>query len=244
MKDMYCFAATEEDNQKFYEKAKAAYGEVFKRVGLGDKTYITSASGGVFTDKHSHEFQTICEAGEDNIFVNKETGEAVNEEIYQNQEGFEKIKAAEVGNIFNFGSRKCEQMGLQYKDQNGNVLPVFLSSYGVGITRLLAVLAEVMSDEKGLVWPEAIAPFKYHLILIPSSNEAVKKAAEEIYKKLGADCLYDDRDTRAGEKFADADLLGMPIQIIVSERSLENGGVELKDRKTGETKIVSAESLN
>jgi prolyl-tRNA synthetase len=245
MKDMYCFAVTDEANLEFYEKSKQAYIEVFRRVGLGDITYITSASGGVFTDKFSHEFQTVCDAGEDNIYINEETGEAVNEEIYKEEPGFKKVKAAEVGNIFNFGSKKCEQMGLQYKDSNGSVLPVFLSSYGIGITRLLAVIAEVMSDEKGLVLPEGVSPFKYHIVEIASDNPEVRKTAEELYRKLGeGNSLYDDRDARAGEKFADADLLGMPRQVIVSERSLEKGGVELKERRTGEAKIVSLENFS
>lgn len=242
MKDMYCFAATDEANQGFYEKARQAYLEVFRRVGLGEATYVTSASGGVFTDKFSHEFQTVCDAGEDNIYINEGAREAVNEEIYKEEPGFKKVKAAEVGNIFNFGSKKCEQMGLQYKDHDGSVRPAFLSSYGIGITRLLAVIAEVMSDEKGLVLPESIAPFKYHIIEIISENSKVRETAEVLYKKLGENnCLYDDREARAGEKFADADLLGMPWQVIVSERSFEAGGVELKNRKTGETKIVSQE---
>jgi prolyl-tRNA synthetase len=244
MKDMYCFAATEEDNSEFYNKATQSYLNVFDRLGLGDLTYVTSASGGFFTDKLSHEFQTLCEAGEDMIYVNKDSKNALNEEIYKDEKGFEKVKAAEVGNIFNFGTKKSEQMGLYFQDKDGNKKPVFLSSYGIGITRLMGVMVEIFNDDKGIIWPEAVAPFKYHLVEIVSKKPEVKQAAEALYERFGAgNVLYDDRDVRAGEKFADADLLGMPYQIIVSERSIESGGVELKDRKSGETKIVKADSI-
>jgi len=253
MKDMYAFCATEEDNMDFYQKTTDAYVNVFKRVGLGDITYVTSASGGFFTDKFSHEFQTICETGEDVIYVNKEKNIAVNEEIYNKEtvekmgmkmEDFEKKKAAEVGNIFNFGTGKCEQMGLYFGDKDGTKKPVYLSSYGIGVTRLMGVLVEVFSDDKGIIWPEAVAPFKYQLIEIPSEKNEVKEMAEKIYKKLGeANVLYDDRNARAGEKFADADLLGLPYQIIVSEKNMAVGKLELKNRKTGEVKMISENEI-
>jgi len=243
MKDMYYFAATDEANTEFYNKSIEAYKNVFKRVGLGEVTYVTSASGGVFTDKFSHEFQTICDAGEDIIYVNKETGEAVNEEIYKDEGGYEKVKAAEVGNIFNFGTKKSEQLGLYFTDQNGEKKPAYLSSYGIGITRLLGVLAEVFGTENGMVWPEVVAPFKFHIIEIPSQNADVKKTAERIYEKLNGNVLYDDRDARAGEKFADADLLGMPYQIVVGEKNLAENRLELKNRATGEVKMISESDL-
>lgn len=257
MKDMYCFASSDEANLDFYNRSIDAYKKVFERVGLGGITYVTSASGGVFTDKFSHEFQTICDAGEDIIYVNKEKNIAVNQEIY-NKENLEKMgmkesdfeekKAAEVGNIFNFGSKKCEELELYFTDKDGNKKPVFLSSYGIGITRLMGVLVEVFGNEKGIVWPESVAPFKFHLIEINSekseAKEKVKNKAEEIYKKLGADnCLYDDRGARAGEKFADADLLGMPYQIVISEKNIDSGLLELKNRKTRDVKMVSEEEL-
>lgn len=253
MKDMYAFCVNEEENINFYNKATEAYKNVFKRIGLGDITYVTSASGGFFTDKFSHEFQTICDTGEDIIYVNEVGGVAVNEEIYNEEtiekmglkmEDFEKKKAAEVGNIFNFGSKKCEEMGLYFNDKDGTKKPVHLSSYGIGITRLLGVLVEVFADDKGIIWPEAVAPFKYHIVEITSQKLEVREAAEKIYKKLGEmNCLYDDRDLRAGEKFADADLLGMPYQIIVSEKNIESGKLELKNRKTSEVKMVSLKEI-
>jgi prolyl-tRNA synthetase len=253
MKDMYAFCATDEENINFYNKSIEAYKNVFKRVGIGDITYITSASGGFFTDKFSHEFQTICDAGEDFIYVNKDKNIAINEEIYNEEtlqkmgmkmEDFEKQKAAEVGNIFNFGSGKCEQMGLYFSDKDGKKKPVHLSSYGIGITRLMGTIVEVFADDKGIIWPEAVAPFKFNLVEIVSEKSEVKETAEKIYKKLGErNVLYDDRDLRAGEKFADADLLGMPYQIIISEKNVASGKFELKNRKTGETSMVGEDEL-
>ena len=253
MKDMYAFCATDEDNMDFYKKSTNAYMNVFKRIGLGDITFITSASGGFFTDKFSHEFQTICETGEDIIYINKEKKVAVNKEIYNKEtvekmgmvlEDFGEKKAAEVGNIFNFGTGKCEQMGLYFSDKDGVKKPVHLSSYGIGITRLLGVLVEVFADDKGIVWPEFVAPFKLHLIEILSGKPEVKEKAEKIYKKMGeANVLYDDRDARAGEKFADADLIGIPYQVIVSEKNLLEGKLELKNRKTGEIKMIKEDEL-
>lgn len=254
MKDMYYFAPTEEDNTNFYNKTIETYKRIFERVGLGDFTYITSASGGVFTDKFSHEFQTICEAGEDNIYVNDKENIVLNEDVYnketlekigmKKEEDFKKKKAAEIGNIFNFGKKKSEQMDLYFKDKDGEKKPVYLSSYGIGITRLLGVLVEVFGDEKGIVWPESVAPFKFHIIEIPSEKTEVREMAEKIYKEIGVEqALYDDRNLRAGEKFADADLLGMPYQIIISEKNVGSQKLELKHRKTGEVKMISEDEL-
>jgi prolyl-tRNA synthetase len=253
MKDMYYFARNEEENVDFYKKTTDAYINIFKRIGLGNITYITSASGGLFTDKFSHEFQTICETGEDNIYVNKDKNIAVNEEIYNEEtvqkmgmkmEDFEKKKAAEVGNIFNFGSGKCEQMGLYFTDKDGAKKPVHLSSYGIGVTRLMGVLVEVFADEKGLIWPESISPFKHHIIEIISENPEVKKTAQKLYENLGEqNCLYDDRNLRAGEKFADADLVGLPYQIIISEKNISSGKIEVKSRKTEETKMLTENEI-
>ncbi len=253
MKDMYAFSTTEENNLEFYNKTIEAYKNVFARLGLGEITYVTSASGGVFTDKFSHEFQTVCEAGEDNIYVNKEKKIALNEEIFNEktledmsmkESDFEKQKAAEVGNIFNFGTKKSEEMGLSFQDKEGNKKPVFLSSFGIGITRLMGVIAEVFGNDKGIIWPESVAPFKYHLIEVISSESKVRETALRIYTKLGGEnALYDDRDLRMGEKLADSDLFGIPAQIIVSEKTLEKGLLEIKNRKTGETTFVEEKDL-
>ena len=250
MKDMYCFTETEEENLSFYNSVIDAYMKVFQRVGLGDITYVTSASGGVFTDKFSHEFQTLCEAGEDVIYFNENKKVALNEEIYNGKtldtlglkaSDFTSKKAAEVGNIFNFGTKKSEQLGLYVKNNLGDKQPLYLSSYGIGVTRLVGVIAETLSDEKGLVWPKAVAPFRVHLISL-NQNEA----ADEIYKTLeaeGIEVLYDDRDLRAGEKFADADLIGIPTRVVVGEKGLQSKMLEVKDRTSEKTKMLTLKDL-
>lgn len=254
MKDMYSFSRSEVEHNEFYEKATEAYLNVFRRVGLGDITYVTSASGGVFTDKFSHEFQTLCDAGEDNIYVHQDCKLAMNEEIFNDEtldklsvskDDFELKKAAEVGNIFTFGTEKCEQLGLYFNDENGEKVPVYLGSYGIGVSRLMGVLAEVFADEKGLVWPKEVAPFRVHLISLGSEG-ALKELSDDVYKTLKAEnieVLYDDRDARAGEKFADSDLIGIPTRVIIGEKSLESKMLEVKDRKTGETTLMSIENF-
>lgn len=254
MKDMYCFTTTEEENLTFYESVIQAYMNVFKRVGLGDITYVTSASGGVFTDKFSHEFQTICEAGEDNIYVNEERKLALNEEVYNdktlNELGlkdgdFEMKKAAEVGNIFNFGTKKSEELGLNITDQSGNKNPVYLSSYGIGVSRLMGTIVEVLSDEKGIIWPKEVAPFRVHLISL-GTDPAAKELCDEVYKTLeaeGVEVLYDDRDARAGEKFADADLIGIPTRVVVGDKAIESKMLEVKERTESQPTMMTLEHL-
>lgn len=251
MKDLYSYSLGEKDHEEFYNKVIEAYFRIFNRVGVGEDTFITFASGGAFTE-FSHEFQTITDAGEDFIYINRDKKIALNEEVMNpetleklgvSESELEKVKTAEVGNIFNFGTRKCEELDLFYTDSEGKKVPVWLGSYGIGITRLMGVVVEKYSTDNSLVWPEAIAPFKYHIIEIPSQNAEVRKAAEALYERLSPNALYDDREARAGEKFADADLLGMPYSIVVSERGLAEGKVELKNRKTGEVKSVSLEEV-
>jgi prolyl-tRNA synthetase len=243
MKDMYSYAVDEAEHMDFYNKATDAYMNVYQRLGLGDITYITSASGGVFTDKFSHEFQTICEAGEDMIYVHKDKKLALNAEIFNTEtleklgkkkEDFEEKKTAEVGNIFTFGTGKCEELDLYYTDKDGTKKGVFLGSYGIGVTRLMGVIAEIFSDEKGLIWPKEIAPYRVHLVLV-SNKEEVKGHAEEIYKTFiteGVEVLFDDRDARAGEKFADSDLIGIPTRIVIGDKTA-GGMLEVKDRRSG-----------
>lgn len=255
MKDMYAFSKTREENDIFYTKAQHAYMSVFKRIGLGDITYITSASGGVFSNEFSHEFQTVCDAGEDIIYVNEAKKIALNKEIFNEKtlsemgmkEGdFVTKKVAEVGNIFNFGTEKCEKLELFFKENDGTKKPVFLSSYGIGVTRLMGVIAEVLSDDKGLVWPKEVAPFTVHLISIEDKEGKVKVEADKIYKKLverGEEVLYDDRDMRPGEKFADSDLIGIPKRIVVSSKTLEQDSVEVKDRATGTVEMIKNERI-
>lgn len=251
MKDMYSYAISEEQHMDFYNKTIDAYLEVYKKLGLGDITYVTSASGGVFTDKFSHEFQTLCEVGEDIIYVHKEKPIAVNEEIFNEEslsklgykaEDFEMKKAAEVGNIFTFGTKKCEEMELFFMDKEGKKQAVFLGSYGIGVTRLMGVITEIFADDKGMVWPESIAPFKVHLIQLGS----VADQAAALYEKLiaqGIEVLLDDRDMGAGAKFADADLIGIPYRVLISDKSLEKGGLEFKKRNESEVQIITENEL-
>lgn len=242
MKDLYSFSRTQEEHDAFYEKAKKAYIKVFERVGIGAFTYFTTASGGTFS-KYSHEFQTLTEAGEDIIFITDEgKREAVNKEI-ETPSGAEGKKAVEVGNIFPLGTRFSEPLGLFFSDESGSKTPVIMGSYGIGLGRLMGTVVEVLSDEKGIVWPKEIAPFRVHLLVL---SENAKSKADELYEKLstaGIETLYDDRDVRAGEKFADADLIGIPTRVVIGDKSLESGKVEVKDRATGDEQEMAADEL-
>lgn len=252
MKDMYSYSRDEKEHMDFYNKTIESYKKVFERVGLGDITFVTTASGGVFSDKFSHEFQTICDAGEDNIYVHKDGKLALNEEVFDDKtlsdlnvskEDFELKKAAEVGNIFTFGTKKCEEIGLFFTDKDGNKKPVYLGSYGIGITRLMGVIAEVFSDEKGLVWPKEVAPFQVHLVRL-GTNEKTVEVADKLYadlRKKGIEVLYDDRDLRPGEKFADSDLIGIPVRFVVSDKTVAENKVEVKMRISGETELLTEE---
>ena len=251
MKDMYSFHATKEDLDAYYEKAIEAYKRVYDRLGIGDDTYVTFASGGAFT-KFSHEFQTICDAGEDIIYLHREKNIAINEEVIDdaiaelgiNRDDLEQVKTAETGNIFNFGTQKTDEMGLYYTGEDGKDHSLYIGSYGIGVTRAMGVIAEKLSDDKGLVWPEAIAPYKIHLVSIGEKGTA---EADRLYDELasaGVEVFYDDRTERPGAKFADAELMGMPWRITMSDRAVENGGkFELTERKTGETKLLSYDEL-
>ncbi len=255
MKDLYSFSKDEAEHNIFYEKAKTAYMNVFKRVGLGDKTYITFASGGSFS-KFSHEFQTLTEAGEDSINVNEKAGLAINDEVMTDEvlvqlgldkKDFVKKTAVEVGNIFSLGTRFSDAFELNYVDSNGEKKPVIMGSYGIGPGRLMGTVVEVLADDKGIVWPESIAPFRVHLIPLFDKENKVKPEADKIYSELtqkGIEVLYDDRDLRAGEKFADSDLLGIPVRLVISEKTLANGEIELKNRRESEASMVKLVDLS
>ena len=254
MKDMYSYSLTEAGHLDFYNKATEGYINVFKKIGIGDITYVTSASGGFFTDKFSHEFQTICEAGEDTIYIHKDGKLALNEEVFNektltelnvSKSDFEKKKSAEVGNIFTFGTGKCEELGLYFTDKDGTKKPVYLGSYGIGITRLMGVLAEVFADEKGLVWPKEVTPFMVHLVRLGDNSDVVSYADKlyEDLKKKNIDVLYDDRDLRAGEKFADSDLIGIPVRIVVSDKTVAEKKVEVKNRTESDSKLMEVEEV-
>lgn len=253
MNDMYSYSVSDAAHQTFYDAATQAYLRVFERVGLGDDTFLTFASGGAFT-QFSHEFQTICDAGEDIVYLHRGKKLAINEEVMSNEvmlqlgvqrEELEQVKTAEVGNIFSFGITKSEQLGLYFMDEAGNKKPVILGSYGIGITRLMGVIAEKFADDKGIIWPENIAPAKVYLAILDQSPEVIS-AADELYdtlKKHGVEVLYDDKNIRPGEKFSDADLLGIPYRVVVSEKTMKNNIYELKKRTEPEPIMVSAEEI-
>ena len=253
MKDLYSYSRTEQEHKIFYDKVTKAYLSIFKKVGLGDVTFFTFASGGAFT-QFSHEFQTLTEAGEDIIYLNREKKVAINEEVYSDDvlsllnlkaEELEKVKAAEVGNIFSFGTTKSEDLGLYFSDEDGRAKAVVLGSYGIGVGRLMGVIVEHFADERGMVWPEAISPAKVIIDCLGLGKEVVS-AADKLYKDLtarGVAVIYDDRDMRPGEKFSDADLLGIPYRIVVSKQTLASGQLELKKRTDTKTQMVSYREL-
>ena len=250
MKDMYSVHASKEDLDKYYNAAIEAYKRCYDRFGIGDETYVTFASGGAFT-KFSHEFQTICDAGEDYIYLHRGKNIAVNEEVLDDavkelgidRSELERVKTAEVGNIFNFGTQKSEEMRLVFTDAEGVEQYAYMGSYGIGITRVMGVIVEKFADDKGLVWPENIAPAKVYLVQIGSQS---RSAADELYQKLqsaGVETIYDDRDERPGVKFADAELLGIPYRVTVSDRLLDDGKWEVSTRQTGEQRLLTADEL-
>ena len=250
MKDMYSIHASKEDLEAYYQAVIEAYKRCYHRLGLGDDTYVTFASGGAFT-KFSHEFQTICEAGEDYIYLHRGRNLAINEEVVDeavrelgiDKSELERVKTAEVGNIFNFGTQKSEEMGLVFTGEDGRQHHAYMGSYGIGITRVMGVIVEKFADDKGLVWPEEVAPARVHLVQIGKESVA---AADELYDTLqqaGITVLYDDRAARPGEKFADAELLGMPTRVTVSDRLLEAGEWEVVDRRTGEQQRLTTSQL-
>lgn len=248
MKDMYSMHISAQNLDEYYQKAIDAYKKAYDRLGIGGETYVTFASGGAFT-KFSHEFQTICEAGEDTIYLHREKNIAINEEVIDDavkelgisRDELEKVKTAEVGNIFNFGTQKTDEMGLKVTGIDGKPQSVYLGSYGIGITRVMGVIVEKFADEKGMIWPEEIAPFKVHLIDIKSPEEA-QKIYNDLTKK-GVEVLWDDRDVAPGQKFAESDLIGIPYRVVVSPKTLEQDSVEVKKRSESDAEIVELDQL-
>ncbi len=249
MKDLYSFHLTEEDLNDYYEKVDKAYLRIFERAGIKEKTYKTFASGGTFS-KYSHEYQTLTQAGEDIIYICEKCHTAVNKEIIADVENKcpecgEKLskteKAVEVGNIFKNKDKYTLPFKVTAKNENSEDILLLTGCYGIGLQRLMGTIVEVFNDERGIIWPETVAPFKVHLISL-SQNEQ----AQEIYDNLvksGIEVLYDDREISAGEKFADSDLIGIPYRIVISKKSLENGGVEIKKRNEKESRIIKIEDI-
>lgn len=249
MKDLYSFNENEADLDAFYERCAEAYTTIFERVGIGAITFKTFASGGIFS-KYSHEFQALSDAGEDTIYLSREKNIAVNEEVYTDEvlsdlgldrAALEKKTSIEVGNIFKLGTRFSEALGLFYMDQSGRAKPVVMGSYGIGPTRLMGTIVETLCDDRGIVWPKSVAPFRAHLLSL--GEDRVALLWYEKLAHLGIDVLFDDREGSAGEKFADSDLIGIPYRIVLSKRSLQHGGAEVKERSKSEATMCSFEEV-
>lgn len=252
MKDLYSFSHDQAEHEIFYEKMVGAYNRVYERLGIGDITYKTFASGGSFA-KYSHEFQTISEVGEDTIYVHEGKKIAINDEVYNDEvladlgvsrDELTEKKAVEVGNIFTLGTKFSDALDLKYTDENGEQKTVFMGSYGIGPSRVMGLIAEIFSDDKGLVWPEQIAPFKVYLAVV--NGERANNYADDIYNKLtaaGVEVLYDDRDVRPGQKFADSELMGIPYRLVVSDRLIDEEKLELVCRKDGQKDLLTYDQL-
>lgn len=248
MKDLYSFHTSQEDLDRFYHEVELAYGRIFERLGVGDSTYETFASGGIFS-KYSHEFQTFLPVGEDTIYYNQDKSIVLNKEVYNPEvlndlnatdEKFEETTGTEVGNIFKLKFKYTEPLELKYIDESNQQKTVYMGCYGIGVSRLMGVIVEKFADEKGLVWPETVAPFKYYLIGIGENGIS---EAEKFYTDREDTVLFDDRDKRPGEKFADSELMGIPLRVVISGKTLANNEAEITDRKTSKSWRVSLDEL-
>jgi len=248
MKDMYSFHPNEESLNEYYKIVQKAYFKIFERLGLIDQTYLTYASGGAFS-KYSHEFQTLSEAGEDTIHICQQCKIAINQEIIEESKGcphcastdLQAQKAIEVGNIFKLGTKFSAPFNFKYRDAEGNERPVIMGCYGMGPSRVMGTIVELAHDERGIIWPEAIAPFQVYLLALNQDKEADK--LYEALKTAGVEVLYNDLDLGMGEKMADADLIGCPYRILISPKSLAAGGAEIKRRNSTESVIVDLKKV-
>ena len=253
MKDMYSFSRSQAEHDDEYNKIVEAYKKVYDRLGIGDITYRTYADGGIFTDKFSDEFQTISPVGEDTIYVDENKGVAINDEILNddnlaklglNRENLVEKRGIEVGNTFHLESKYTDALDVYFTDENGDKKPIIMGCYGIGISRLMGVIAEIFSDEKGLVWPENIAPYKVYLVRI--GKEEASNKADELYDELiskGIEVLYDDREIQPGQKFADSELIGIPFRVTVSDRLLSENKYEFTSRKDSEKILLTHDEL-
>ncbi len=249
MKDLYSFHISEEDLNNYYDIVIKTYIKIFERCGV--EAYVVQASGGPFSKKYSHEFQVLTPAGEDKILINRKKKIAFNSEVLEKGiteyegEKLEEVKGVEAGNIFKLGTKFSKDFGLNFTDKDGSKKPIYMGCYGIGTTRLVGTIVEASHDEKGIIWPINVAPFHVHLISLGVS-EKVKQTSEEVYRKLidgGIEVLFDDRDERAGKKFNDADLIGLPIRIVISERTLEENQAEIKERSKEKSRFVLLQNL-
>ncbi|MSU55366.1 MAG: hypothetical protein EXS46_02380 [Candidatus Taylorbacteria bacterium] len=254
MKDMYSFHESQEDFDRFYKIVKDAYLKIFNRTGLNAK--VTEASGGAFSEKLSYEFMVLTDAGEDDVVYCPNCTHCANTEVAKTEEEglcpkcnkgkLAKAKAAEVGNVFDLGQKYPKAFEFSYKDKEGKEKMPIVGCYGIGTTRLLGTAVEVLADAKGLVWPESIAPFQVHLISLAGADGKAKLASDELYSKLlslNVEVLYDDRDLRAGEKFADSDLIGIPVRIVMSDKTIAAGKFEYKRRLEEKSELIDESEM-
>ncbi len=249
MKDLYSFHTSVADLEAYYERVQGAYLKIYERLGLGEQTVLTYASGGVFS-RYSHEFQTLSDIGEDTVYLCTKCNIGVNREIIDehnycpkcNNVDLEERRGIEVGNIFKLHQRFSGAFEFTFADQEGKKQPVEMGCYGIGPSRIMGTIVEVFNDEKGIRWPAAVAPYQVHLVVLGGDGE-VLAAAEKLYAYLldkGIEVLYDDRSqVSAGAKFADADLIGIPTRLVVSKKTLANQGVEIKKRSQTEAEVAS-----
>lgn len=257
MKDMYSFHANQADLDAFYGRTLEAYVKAFARCGLAVK--VVQASGGIFTDKVSHEFQALTESGEDTLIACPNDSFGQNSEIATLKEGdpcpngngtLVKMKGVEVGNIFDLGTKYTEAFGFEFMDEAGKHQPLLMGCYGIGTSRLVGAIVETHHDAKGIIWPKSVAPFHVHVVPLRSKNEetamlieATALALEKELAARGVEVLVDDRELMAGQKFADADLIGIPLRLVLSEKSLAAGGAEWKERSKTEAESVPLAAL-
>jgi prolyl-tRNA synthetase len=255
MKDLYSFHATEADLNQYYDSVVEGYHKIFRRCGIGTRTHLTYASGGIFS-KYSHEFQTLTEHGEDVVYLCEESGVAINKEIVEDlkytcpvsgSKNLKEVRAIEVGNIFKLMRRFSDACALSFQDKEGAKQPVYMGCYGLGSSRLMGAITEILHDSKGICWPESVAPYRFHLVSLARADDEVAKI-DELYRTLQAanvDVLYDDRaGLSAGEKFSDCDLLGIPTRLVMSSKTIKAGTVEWRERMSADAiQIPIAELL-
>lgn len=257
MQDLYSFHSDQKDFERYYELLKRVYLKIFKRCGL--KTIITQASGAGFTKEYTHEFQVLAASGEDALIFCPKEDFAQNKEIARLKEGdkcprcgcrLRKARAIEVGNIFPLGTKYSKDLDAYFFDKNKKKKPIIMGCYGIGLGRVMATIVEIHHDEKGIVWPKEVAPFDVHLLALGSGKKTmerkIQKVSEKLYQdlqKVKIEVLYDDRNKSAGEKFVEADLIGIPLRIVVSEKTLNKNCVEIKKREEKKVKLVKIKYL-
>ncbi len=249
-KAAYSFAENPDDHNKIYEELKNAYLRIMDKLGIGDFTYLTFASGGTFS-KYSHEFQTVCKVGEDDIYLDEDKKLAINSEVFTeqtlkdlglNKANLKHVKAVEVGNIFTLGTKFPKALNLKIASASGSETFAYMGSYGIGISRIMGIIAEKFADKNGLIWPKNIAPFTVEIVPLVEYSKFLQNVLQTL-TKLNMDILVDDRPVSAGRKLVDSDLLGIPYRIVISERLIKSNKVEVKQRATGKIIEVTLSSL-